>query len=411
MLLRLSSFVGRLLTNDFVPGANRYVYWLKSPLACLALAATGALLCGLFVASQGLVIAASIGIVIAVGLLWPWLGLQGITCEVIANEQRGREGERYPLNVIVHNRWPWPVWGLSLERLSILGPGENPIAVSLAHVPGWSRTEFTYDFMPPCRGVYPRETPVIATEFPFGLWKAKRAVSWIKPLIVWPATVPLSELPIAPGATAAIGYLSEQQAGNDGERVGVRSYRHGDPLRSVHWVQTARQQQLMVMERQSPAQSQVTIVLDVGSDHRTGVGALRSDEAAIRVAASIAKHFLQSGIAVRVIADQTYEFAAGGCSERRLMDMLAHLQLKPEKRGRRLNEGPSGKRNDSFFRIVASQSDSRSVGRVIVITFGPDASLSKSAGLSWITLDDSEHASVDFARQWRQRAQEVWRGR
>ena len=49
-----------LLNTDFCPWANRYVYWLKKPLGILIVAAAASLLCGIFVAPQGYVIAGTI---------------------------------------------------------------------------------------------------------------------------------------------------------------------------------------------------------------------------------------------------------------------------------------------------------------------------------------------------------------
>ena len=70
------------LNTDFCPWANRYIYWLKKPLGILVVAATASLLCGLFVAPQGLVIAATIAATIILGMVWPWVGLRGLSCEL-----------------------------------------------------------------------------------------------------------------------------------------------------------------------------------------------------------------------------------------------------------------------------------------------------------------------------------------
>ena len=40
--------VNSALSADFCPGANRYVYWLKSPLWFLVIAMAGSILCGFF---------------------------------------------------------------------------------------------------------------------------------------------------------------------------------------------------------------------------------------------------------------------------------------------------------------------------------------------------------------------------
>ena len=105
-----------MLNKDFCPWANRYVYWLKKPLGILIVAAIASLLCGLFVAPQGLVIAGTIAGTIALGMIWPWLGLRGLSCELRFPNQRGLEGHASPVEVVVRNRWPFPVWGLAIEE-------------------------------------------------------------------------------------------------------------------------------------------------------------------------------------------------------------------------------------------------------------------------------------------------------
>jgi uncharacterized protein (DUF58 family) len=64
--------------------------------------------------------------------------------------------------------------------------------------------------------------------------------------------------------------MSDRTAGETGDLLGTRLFRAGDSLRRVHWVQTARQQQLVVTERQSPAGSVVRVCVDTAAESYPG---------------------------------------------------------------------------------------------------------------------------------------------
>jgi uncharacterized protein (DUF58 family) len=50
--------------------------------------------------------------------------------------------------------------------------------------------------------------------------------------------------------------------GREGEVTQLRNYRDGDEIRALHWKQTARQQRLVVVERQRASEQPVFFVLD-----------------------------------------------------------------------------------------------------------------------------------------------------
>jgi len=128
----------RWLTHDYVPGANRYVYWMKTPLGVLALACAASLACGFCVAPQGFVLAGVSATIIVLGIVWPWLAMRGIRAELSFHRPRTREGQSVPVRLIVRNRWPLPIWGLAVQG-GFDGDSKADkatIAVALARVSG-----------------------------------------------------------------------------------------------------------------------------------------------------------------------------------------------------------------------------------------------------------------------------------
>lgn len=118
-LERLRSWLQRTnaaLSHDFCPGANRWVYWLKNPLWSLLLAAGISLLCGVFLKTEALFITAILLLVDCIGVALPWLAMRGVDVHLTFDARRSRVGQPVMVRLRVRNRWPWPIWGLSLVR-------------------------------------------------------------------------------------------------------------------------------------------------------------------------------------------------------------------------------------------------------------------------------------------------------
>ena len=411
----------KLLTHDYTPWANRYVYWVKSPLGVLIVAAFVALICGCFVASQGLVVFAAIAMVIGVGISWPWLGLRGVACELSFTRLRSREGDPVKVVVSIVNRWPLPVWGLAIEKGFFVTSGDDVdgTVVGLARIGALSRTEFEWEFTPDCRGCYPHVAPVISTGFPFGLWKSSRSIHVREKLLVWPRTFELDGLPLPPGRQLCLASLSDQRAGTDGETIGTRPYRLGDTLRSVHWALTARYDRFIVRERQDSAQSSATIIVDASPDAHTSPGNQSTLEWSIRIAASAAAALLEQGVVVRlVIGQQQLEASPGNAGLRQILDLLARFDVARAT----YNSHPLRYRKtdvESNFEMVITTdrapAASRGAKQIVLNTRAFEAGDQHvlhelSPQKAWIEVDDPQQVPAQVAKQWRKRRQEVFCG-
>jgi len=323
--------------HDFCPWANRYVYWLKQPIGWFVVAAAAAALTAVFLEPQVWTIFGSLVAVMVLGVVWPWVAMRGTTAEIAFDCRRCREGDRRQVRLIVHNRWPWPLWGLAAENGFFLRPAdeENRPVAALARVPGWSRSEFVFEFRPDARGVYPHEMPELATGFPFGIWRAAKTISVERELLVWPRTTTLTAIPSLGGDIADVIGMLFDRPGHEGDVIGVRPFRHGDRLRSIHWGETARRDALIVTERQAAARRLVVVAVDVAafanSGSRIKPPTHESLETAIRVAASIAREFHAHHAQVRfVIGDVDLLLSPGADGLHRLLDALARFRAEPE---------------------------------------------------------------------------------
>lgn len=328
---RATARVAAIGNYDFCPSFNRYVYWLKQPIGWLLVAAAAAAMVGAWLAPAGWWMCGVLTTVTAFGLVWPWLSMRGVSAELTFERRRCHERDEVTVGLVVTNRWPWPVWGLLVERgfsgrAAVSGEADDGAATALARVSGWSRSRFEFPFEPERRGVYPLETPQIANGFPFGIWTARRPVGGTNRLIVWPRCATLRSAPRLKGERPTpVGALLER-AGDDGDLFAARPFRDGDSLRRVHWAHTARRDTLIVCERQATARRQVVVRLDGAAFARRAAagGAPATLDDAVRVTASLCRELQEHSCElVCMLDDEAAAVAPGPAGLQKLFDRLA----------------------------------------------------------------------------------------
>jgi len=410
---------GVVLTYDFCPWANRFVYWMKQPIAALSLAMAAALALAIFVRPVALVAFVAILAVVALGYLWPWVAVRGLDARLRFMQTRVAEGEEARATVRVTNAWPWPIWGLAVE-----GDFGGPASVALAQVPGWSTAEFGWPVMPQRRGVQPRRPPRLVTGFPFGLQLASRPVDVERRLLVWPRTVPLETLLDAAETRPSDEFCSAVRVGESGDIAGTRPFRSGDSLRRVHWAQTARTGAMVVSERQAPVLSAVRVVFDPDLALHEGDGPDSTLEWSIRIAASICAAYQRQQAAVECChGHETIRIAHGDVGLRGFLDTLARFEPPtaadprcPASSGERC--GRIHDRHCGAFQItvtsaraLAERVEHRQVhGEQCFVVIAPRSPAAVDAGRAaprtpgrslWLEVDPHDDVLAVFQRRWR----------
>lgn len=351
---------------DFCPWANRYVAWLKQPIGWFVIGIAASALVGGFLAPQGWLAGGTLSGVVILGLFWPRLAMGGITAELSFARPRGGEGEAAEAILTIHNRRPWPVWGLLVESGFWPQQDSSPDAAgrprdvtALARVPGWSRTRFRFTFEPPRRGLYPAEPPRLTTGFPFGLGWRSRPIAVAAPLIVWPRCEPPAMLPRCTGQRPAAGGVCIDRAGDDLDILSARPYRPGDPLRRIHWQHSARRDELFLCERQSHVRWSVRIVLDgaaFAASHQDAA-ALTELDRAVRLVAGFCRELHRRECDLSCDLDgQILRVPSTRLGWQKLMDRLAVYEPAAAALG--------------HSRQPAARTDSRAGEQVIVVTRG-----------------------------------------
>ncbi|MGH3905986.1 MAG: DUF58 domain-containing protein [Pseudonocardiaceae bacterium] len=183
------------------------------------------------------------------------------------------------------------------------------------------------------RGVYPVGPLRARATDPFGLAEHSRELAGHSHLVAIPVVVPLTGMPAGGGLDSGADGAGRQRRGQGEDSAVVRSYRHGDDLRRVHWRSTARRDELMVRVEERPFQGGATVLLDHRSAAHRGSGPTSSLEYAISLAASVCVHLHRHGQRVRLVTAEGRVLAVGtdpaDHSADAVLDALAALRPSP----------------------------------------------------------------------------------
>lgn len=277
---------------------------VRQPVVVLSLATVAALLVFVMATPRVLPILGGLVATLLIGIIGPWLSLAGLRGRLSFDAERCRVGDRVTY-VATMTRFG--------RRLS-----------QLPHVAWATTADVTSEsasLVPRRRGRFPtKETgPTIESDWPFGIATARTALEVSRPLVVRPITHAV-RFPVGvvmarrPGRDASTGL-----PGSAGDVLGLRDYRAGDSIRSIHWAQTARQGEVVVCERPGTAAPRVRIVLQ-GSRRDDAVPEPRL-EAAVTVASSLVESWAARGADIDVCWTSATEGGVLLCpKDRRTLD-------------------------------------------------------------------------------------------
>lgn len=151
----------------------------------------------------------------------------------------------------------------------------------------------TYRVMCRPRGIYQVGPSRAAASDPLGLAELPAPDGPVDQLVVYPSVEILEGFPIVRGHDPSMAVSRPEHSQRGGEDFyTLREYQRGDDLRRVHWPSSARTDQLMIRQLETPWQSRALVLLDVRAH------VYESDEAfetAVSGAASVVTHLVKSG--------------------------------------------------------------------------------------------------------------------
>ncbi len=199
-----------------------------------------------------------------------------------------------------------------------------------------------YPLLAERRGRFFLGPPTIKVADPFDLWEEHRLLPQSPEILVVPTVVALTGLPQSSGArSAASGRSVAGTVGGDPD-VGVRPYRAGDDIRTIHWRASARHDDLVVRLEEPVSHGGATLLLDHRAQSHVGEGVSSSVETAVVMAASAALHLLGQDRQVRLVSHTGAVMAEGADIADDVLAALATVQLDESHRLNVLGAGRSG---------------------------------------------------------------------
>jgi uncharacterized protein (DUF58 family) len=209
-------------------------------------------------------------------------------------------GDRLRERFVVSNSSRWPVLWVETEDKSDL-PGYQASRVETVTSRGGKAW---WDAQAICkrRGLYTLGPVTMRTGDPFGLFTA----TWTNPktqsFLVYPPIVELPGLDLPRGMLPGAARSSFRTQHVTTNVSGIRDYLPGDSLNRIHWLSTARHNELIVKEFDLEPSGNLWIVLDLDASVQAGKDEESSEEYGVSAAASLAFKMLEQNKTVGLIA-------------------------------------------------------------------------------------------------------------
>jgi len=195
---------------------------------------------------------------IGIARFWNRVALQKLTYERKFPQERVFFGDEIYMDLVLSNRKPIPLAWLDIEDQLPQGIMPSSAALrrnlqsgidSLSHataVAWYERIRWRYRIDVVGRGEYHIGPARMESGDPFGFFRSRKIASRLDTLVVYPKVYPLDEIGIPPARP-----LGEIRGGleifpDPSRPAGIREYVRGDPLKTIDWKATAKQQRLMV---------------------------------------------------------------------------------------------------------------------------------------------------------------------
>ncbi|MBI5949230.1 MAG: DUF58 domain-containing protein [Chloroflexi bacterium] len=239
-------------------------------------------------------------IALAVPLSWfiAWYNTQGLVVFADRRTDRAQVGQEAQEVIEVRNRGIFPKLWLEVEDPSEL-PGHRSRRVVV--VPPRRSRNWIVDTRLTRRGLYNWGPVRVTSTDPFGLFRRVREFGGQQQILVYPPVVDLPHFQAPPANLPGEGRFRKRTHYVTPNASGVREYAPGDAFNRIHWRSTARTGELMVKTFELDPASDIFVVQDLEARVNAGRGEESTEEYGVRVAASIARHYLLSNRSVGLI--------------------------------------------------------------------------------------------------------------
>jgi uncharacterized protein (DUF58 family) len=262
-----------------------------------------ALLCAFVAFGTGFWLIFRVTYVLALAIPICWLialyNTSHLTVSVDRRTDRGQVGQEAQEVIEVRNSFWLPKLWLDVEDPSEM-PGHRSRRIVIVP-PRRSRNWFV-DTPLRRRGLYDWGPLRITATDPFGLFRRVRAFGAAQQILVYPQVVDLPHFQAPPANLPGEGRFRRRTHYVTPNASGIREYAPGDAFNRIHWRSTARTGELMVKTFELDPASDIWVILDLEQRVAAGAGDDSTEEWGVRVAASVARHYLVSNRSVGLIS-------------------------------------------------------------------------------------------------------------
>ena len=241
---------------------------------------------------------------ILVSFALPWLAVMSLSAhrrlvraEAPAGSPGPAEGESVQVELWLENGRAWPRHLLSVEyQCPLAGPADVHQRFFVPRLDGGISLALVSTVQCQRRGLHYLGPVTVESRAPFGFFRRRRRLPSPLSVLVYPRVYPLNRLPLLEGIQ---GTETRPRKSREGQEIaGSRHYFPGDPMRHVHWRNTARSGRPMVKEFEDTQENTLVIAFDSSRD--VGQGQESTLEYSIKLAASVAGYMVNRGQSVRV---------------------------------------------------------------------------------------------------------------
>jgi len=152
------------------------------------------------------------------------------------------------------------------------------------------------------RGSYQLSYIEMRAFYPFGLMARMERLDAALEMLVYPAIEQKGG--VAPGKSRGEGILESRMKGWGHSLHSLREYVPGDDVRFLHWKASAKLSRLMVKEFAREDERRVSLILDTSPGKRKEKGVDIEFEKCVKLAASLAWHFIAEDYSVQLLTPQ-----------------------------------------------------------------------------------------------------------
>jgi uncharacterized protein (DUF58 family) len=218
-----------------------------------------------------------------------WYNTRHLEVLVERRTDRAQVGQHAQEVIEIRNRDVFPKLWLEVEDPSDL-PGHRSRRIII--VPPRRSRNWMVDTPLLRRGLYDWGPLRVVGTDPLGIFRRVRHYGGRQQILVYPPVVDLPRFHAPPANLPGEGRWRKRTHYVTPNASGIREYAPGDAFNRIHWRSTARTGELMVKTFELDPASDIWDILDMERRVAAGAGEDSTEEYGVRVAASVARHFL-----------------------------------------------------------------------------------------------------------------------